>query len=154
MDQDNIPTKESFENSLFEHASKAASRAKGRLGSPLTPENLNTFLKDSLCLRFPTKIVFDRRGLEPHQFAQHEIVQENKKEVCVLHIDPVLKSRPEIIYLIVAYMAASINYGDVVTSNLCEFNGSLLTDMNQDEFYNKICQIADSIGLKENLHSE
>jgi len=119
-------TEQPFNIVLCEHARFAAQRALDRLGAPLSPANLNLFLADARCLRYPTRIIYDRTGLEPQQVAQPFY-------------------RPEIIYLVVAYMAAVINYGDAATPELAEMLGSLLTGIEQEEFYEKMCAIADSL---------
>jgi hypothetical protein len=62
-----------------------------------------------------------------------------------LHVDPALQRTPEIIYLVVAYMAAVINYGDAATPELAEMLGAKLTGIEQEAFYEKMCAIADSI---------
>jgi len=131
-----------FDAALFEHARFAAARARARLGSPLNESTLPLFLGDPQCLRYATRLAFDRGGLDAHQFAQPER-QGNK---CCLHVDPHLKDRPDLLYLAVAYMAAVINYGDAATPELAELHGSLLTGLPQEEFYLKISAIADLIG--------
>jgi len=131
-----------FDAALFEHARFVAERARARLGSPLNETNLPAFLIDPQCLRYATRIAFNRTGLEPHQFAQPEL-QGNE---CCLHVDPHLKNRPDMLCLAVAYMAAVINYGDAATPELAELHGSLLTGLSQEDFYLKISAIADLIG--------
>jgi hypothetical protein len=130
-----------FDAALFEHARFAAARARARLGSPLSAANLPAFLTDLQCLRYRTRLAFDRTGLEPHQFAQPEL-QGNE---CCLHVDPHLKDKPDLLYLAVAYMAVVINYGDAATPELAELHGSLLTGLSQEDFYLKVSAIADLI---------
>lgn len=131
-----------FDAALFEHARYAAARARARLGSPLNEATLPLFLSDPQCLRYATRLAFDRSGLDAHQFAQPELLGKE----CCLHVDPHLKDRPDLLYLAVAYMAAVINYGDAATPELAELHGSLLTGLPQEEFYLKISAIADLIG--------
>jgi hypothetical protein len=134
-----------FQAALYEHARIAARRAHARLGGPLTQANLEQFLTDELCLRYPTRIIFDRTGLEPHQVAQ-PLYRESREGIFYdLHVDPALQQAPEHLYLVVAYMAAVINYGDAATPELAELLGALLTDIEQEPFYEKLCAIADSV---------
>ncbi len=130
---------------LFEHARYAAQRARKRLGAPLNAHNLHIFLTDTECLRYPTRIVFDRNNLEPHQFAHPMHIATKQGLMCELHVDPRLNDTPELLYLVVAYMAAVINYGEAATPELAEMQGALLTGIDQEAFYEKICAIADSI---------
>ena len=134
-----------FNAALFEHARFAAQRAQARLGGPLNSASLDQFLTDSLCLRYPTRIIYDRTGLEPHQVAQPFYRQSRDGIFCDLHVDPDLQKTPETNYLVVAYMAAVINYGDAATPELAELLGALLTGMDQETFYEKMCAVADSV---------
>jgi hypothetical protein len=138
-------TEQPFDVALCEHARYAAQRARKRLGGPLTADNLQLFLADRECIRYPTTIVYDRSGLEPHQFAQPLYIASKEGLGCELHVDPKLKQMADRLYLVVAYMAAVINYAEAATPDLAEMAGALLTGMHQEAFYEKICEIADSI---------
>jgi hypothetical protein len=134
-----------FAIALFEHARFSSQRAQERLGGPLSPANLDLFLTDARCLRYPTRIIYDRTGLEPQQVAQPFFQQAKGGLYCDLHVDPALKKTPERMYLVVAYMAAVINYGNSATPELAEMLGALLTGIEQEDFYQRMCAIADSI---------
>jgi hypothetical protein len=134
-----------FHPALFEHARFAAQRAHARLGGFLNPSNLDKFLEDNLCLRYPTRIIYDRTGLDPHQVAQPFYRQSRDGVFCDLHVDPELQKTPGSNYLVVAYMAAVINYGDAATPELAELYGALLTGIDQEMFYDKMCAVADSV---------
>jgi len=134
-----------FYAALFEHARFAAQRAQARLGGPLSPASLEQFLSDPLCLRYPTRIIYVRDGLEPHQVAHPFYRQSRNGVFCDLHVDPLLRKMPEAIYLVVAYMAAVINYGDAATPELAELFGALLTGMDPEMFYTTRCAVADSV---------
>lgn len=143
----------SFNTALCEHARFAAQRALRKLGGVLTVQNLHLFLSDRDCVRYPTTIVFDREGLDGHQFAQPVHGVSKKGIQCELHVDPRLKNLPDALYLVVAYMTAVINYGDAVTPDIAEMTGALLTGMTQETFYIKLCEIADSIGCATSAQS-
>ncbi len=137
-----------FKGALEDHARFAAERARQRMGGSLTPDTLDLFLRDTQCLRHPTTIIYDRSGLEPHQFAQPFIGGSDAEDrTCLLHIDPVLRDKPEWVCLAVAYCAAEINYGPVVTPEIAELHGGILTRMTTGACYKKICALADSLFL-------
>ncbi|MFC1736586.1 hypothetical protein ACFL1X_10755 [Candidatus Hydrogenedentota bacterium] len=129
---------------LREHALFATQRARDLLGSVLSTDNLERFLKESLCLRYPTEIVFTRSELEPHQFAQPFFSGEGEGRTCELRIDPSFDQRPDDLPWLVAYMAAAINYGGQATPELCEIAGAELMGVSQESFYTKICDLADN----------
>ena len=139
-----------IEASLHNHAKMAAQRALGKLGGPLVSANLDRFLGDSDCIRYPTEIVFDDTGLDPHQFAEPFFEDAGKERRCRLHIHPRFAKHPEALPYFVAYMAAVINYGKVVSTQLCEEFGAALVGMEPGAFYEKICALYDA--ASENLH--
>ena len=140
---DGIGDEETLRVTLLRHAQEAASRATVKLGGPLTTQNLEAFLADNDCVKYPTLIVFDESPLEPHQFAQ-PIVENGE---CLLHIHPHYASRPECVTTIAAYMAGAINYGAAVTLDVCEAYGAGVTCLSRDEFYRTVCQVADELPL-------
>ena len=139
---------EDLNEALFSHARRAAFRSRDRLGGPLCPENMPVFLNDPSFIRYPTKIVFSREGLEAHQFAQPFFIQSPGETRCLLHVDPRLQGRDDLLVLVVAYMAAVINYGNAATPEVAELQGSILTGMPPEDFYKKICEISDSLSLQ------
>jgi hypothetical protein len=136
-------------DALKAHARDKALQATKRLGGPLTSDNIEVFLKDPGCLRYKTRIVFTREGLDPHQFAQPNMSKEDAWYTCTLHIDPALQTRQELIHFVIAYMASVINYGDAANPELAEIYGSILTGLPPGDFYRKICGIADELTLPE-----
>lgn len=128
---------------LRKHALKSAKETKAKLGGPLTTDNLQKFLTDKRCLRYETTLCFDSEGLDPHQFAEPTFENVDSERHCVLHIRSKYENHPEKVLLIVAYMAAAINYSQAASAPLCELLGAALVDMKIDDFYEKVCAIAD-----------
>ena len=132
------------EESLRTHAQTAAQRALGKLGGPLVSANLAGFLGDSDCIRYPTEIVYDGTGLDPHQFAEPFFEDVDGARHCRLHVHPRFAGHPEALPYFVAYMAGAINYGKVVSTQLCEAFGAALVGMEPDAFYEKVCALYDA----------
>jgi hypothetical protein len=132
---------------LSGHARFAALRARHALGEGLHPANLHRFLADPKCLRYPTELVFSREGLDAHQFAEPFYVGRGQEQRCCLHVDPRLQENREALCLVAAYMAAAINYGQAATPETALLQGSLLFGLLPEEFYARICRVADSLGL-------
>ena len=139
-----------IESSLHTHANMAAQRALGKLGGPLVAANLDSFLSDSDCIRYPTEVIFDETGLDAHQFAEPFFEDVGEERRCRLHVHPRFAKHPEALLYFVAYMAAVINYGKVVSTQLCEEFGAALVGMEREAFYQKICALYDA--ASENLH--
>jgi hypothetical protein len=128
---------------LDDHAERAADRAIAVIGGPLTVDTLPRYLDHEACLRLPTRIVFDATGLDPHQFGESFLVESGGGRTCELRIHPRFAARPELVPLFVGYLSPVINYGPVVSSDLCEWYGARLTSMDRDTYYEILCRAVD-----------
>lgn len=136
-----------FSSALAGHARNAALQARHTLGECLNPKNLSRFLTDPHCLRYPTELMFSREGLDAHQFAEPFYTGLGTEQHCCLHVDPRLRENSEALCLVTAYMAAAVNYGTAATQQTALLQGSIVSGLSPDEFYVRICDIADSLGL-------
>lgn len=121
--------------------------------SPLGFEKLEAFLNDPECVRYPTRLVYEFGDMAPHQFAQPDIdwrSSESSGPGRVLYLRPILAqpANREMILHAVAYMVPVINYGEVVTDALCLHYGATLLGLMEDEFYERICAVADTVGAE------
>lgn len=136
-------SEEEMGTALRDHALGTAQRVLSRLGGPLDARTLEQFMALEGGLRYPTELRFDGKGLEAHQFAQPAFRGAGRKRRCVLHIHPRYEEQVDAHPYIVAYMVAAINYGAAATGSLCELLGAALVGMSVDDFYEKICYLAD-----------
>jgi len=136
------------QDSLREHLLAQAVVAHQKHG-PLTFEKLDALLHDPDCLRYPVRLVYELGEMAMHQFAQPDIDWRNtEQEGRVLYVRPVLRERPDLLPLVVAYMIPLINYGDIVADDHCLRYGAALLGMMEDEFYGEICRLADFVGAE------
>jgi hypothetical protein len=134
---------------LAEHLVERAVFAHARYGG-LRPDNLETFLGDRECVRYPTRLVLEFGQMEENQFAQPEPdVTADGERGCALFVRPLLGKRPDYLTAAVAYMIPVINYGSVVKDDYCLIFGAALQGMTTDEFYRLICEIADHCGAEK-----
>jgi len=146
---DELPPADSHEAQLLlgalldEHAERAADRAIAILGGALTVETLPKYLDHEACLRYPTRIVFDAAGIEANQFGEPFLVDFGGRRTCELHIHPRFVDRPALVPLFLAYLSPVINYGPIVSFELCEWYGARLTGMEQDVYYQMLCSSID-----------
>jgi hypothetical protein len=52
------------------------------------------------------------------------------------------------VLLAVAYFIPLINYGDIVTDDLCLRYGAALLGMSPDDYYRRICDLAEKVGAE------
>jgi len=136
------------QQSLREHILAQAVVAHQKHG-PLTFEKLNALLHDPDCLRYPVRLVFEFGEMAMHQFAQPDIDWRNTpQDGRVLYVRPLLRERPDLLPLAVAYMIPLINYGDVISDEHCLLYGATLLGMLEEEFYQAICLLAEIVGAE------
>ena len=134
------------EDSLKQRLQEQATFSHLRHGS-LTPENLEAFLADPDCVRYPTRLVYEFGEMAMHQFAQPDFDYRKPDENGrVLYLRPFLRDRPHLVVLAVAYMTPLLNYGEIIKDEHCLLFGATLLGLMEDEFYQKICALADLVG--------
>ena len=139
------------QQSLREHLMAQAVVARHKHG-PLTVDRLDALLHDPDCLRHPVRLVFEFGEMAMHQFAQPDIDWRNSElDGRVLYLRPLLRNRPDLLPLAVAYMIPLINYGDIITDEHCLAYGATLWGMMESEYYEQICALADVVGAEERL---
>jgi len=139
------------QESLREHLVAQAVVAHQKHG-PLTAETLAALLQDPDCLRYPVRLVFEFGEMAMHQFAQPDIDWRNQEhDGRVLYLRPLLRDRPDLLPLAVAYMIPLINFGDIVTDEHCLLYGATLTGQMEGEYYRALCALADLLGAETRI---
>ncbi len=137
------------EDGLAAHLLERANYACYKYGG-VSPANFGTFLEDRECVRYPTRLIFEFGEMGMHQFAQPGPDPRDPDHACVIYLRPVLAQRPDLVALAIAYMTPVLNYGEVITDEHCLIYGAVLQGMGEEEFYRKICGLAEFVGA-ENL---
>jgi hypothetical protein len=136
------------QQSLREHLLAQAIVAHQKHG-PVTADKLDALLQDPDCLRHPVRLVFEFGEMAMHQFAQPDLDWRNtEQDSRVLYLRPLLRERPDLLPLAIAYMIPAINYGDIISDEHCLLYGAALMGMMEDEFYAAICRLADLVGAE------
>ena len=134
------------EDSLRDHIAAQAVVAHHK-HAPLTFAGLDALLADPERLRHPTRLVFEFGEMSGHQFADPgPDLRHPEQDGRVLYLRPLLRDRPDLALLAVAYMIPVINYGNIVTDEHCVRYGAALLGMMEEEFYNAVCRMADYTG--------
>lgn len=138
-------TVEEAENSLNEHVKNKALEARKNYLDELDKGIFENYLKDSNCVRFPVQIVYSIEGLQSGEFAYPQQNSEKASDGYTLFVHPKFEHRKDLLPLIVAYHMVVVNYGDIVTNEQAELYGATLLNMPADVYYQKLCEIADSL---------
>ena len=119
---------------------------------PITADKLDALLHDPVCLRYPVRLVFELGEMALHQFAQPDIDWRSpEQDGRILYLRPVLRDRPDLIPLAVAYMIPLINYGEIISDEHCLRYGATLLGLMEDEYYRQMCALADFIGAEPRI---
>jgi hypothetical protein len=113
---------------------------------PRSLAELELLLKDPECVRYPVRLAFEFGEMAMHQFAQPDVdYRHADQNGRVLYLRPVLRDRPELIVPAVAYMLPVINYGEIIQDEHCMLYGATLLGLMEEEFYARICALADFV---------
>jgi len=136
------------QQSLRDHLLAQAVLAHQKHG-PVTADKLDALLRDPECLRYPVRLVFEFGEMAMHQFAQPDLDWRNtEQDGRVLYVRPLLRARPDLLPLAVAYMIPLINYGDIITDDHCLLYGAALLGMLEHEYYARLCALSDFLGAE------
>lgn len=136
------------QDSLRLHVVAQAEVAREKHG-PFPGGDLEALLRDPACVRHPVRLVFEFGEMAMHQFGQPDLDWRNiGTDGRVLYLRPMLRDRPELVLPAVAYLLPLINYGDVVTDDVCLAYGAALLGLEPKEFYRRICALADCVGAE------
>ncbi len=117
--------------------------------APLTSTTLDALLHDPECLRHPVRLVFEFGDMAMHQFAQPDVDwRDPEGPGKVLCLRPLLRGRPDLVPVAVAYMIPVINFGDIVSDAHCLLYGATLLGLTEAEFYQQVCHLADFVGAE------
>jgi hypothetical protein len=136
------------QKSLRDHLAAQAIVAHQKHG-PLTADKLDALLQDPECLRHPVRLVYEFGEMALHQFAQPDMDWRNTgQDGRVLYLRPMLRNRPDLLPLAVAYMIPVLNYGDIIADEHCLLYGATLLGLMEEEFYRQLCALSDCLGAE------
>ena len=138
-------TGEDGEKALRGHVVSKALFAREKYGGSVGYPEILQMLEDPEVVRFSTHIRFDAEPLRSSEFGHATPLGESPQQGYALFIHPAFKDREDILPLLVAYHIVTVNYGDVATMEEAELFGSTLLGMGQDEYYEALCELADSL---------
>ncbi len=142
-------TEEDARESLRNHILVKTAEARTKYGIPdgaaVGLEQIRAMLEDSEVVRYKTRVSFDAGALEAGEFAFAEPAGEHPSDGFTLHIHPALERCPDDLPLAIAYHIVTINYGEIAGSTEAELFGANLLGLDVDDYYQRLCAIADSL---------
>ncbi len=127
------------------HAEAKAREIRSRYGPDIDHAVLLRILEDRRSIRYPVEIRFTADGIEPGMFGKTEQIAEDPADGYVIYLHEHFRDRPEVLPALVLYQSVLVNYGDLATAYDAEIFGSGVLGMDQDEYYELIVDLTDSI---------
>lgn len=131
---------------LLEHAVSRAIEARRKCAGRIDASAILRLLSERDIVRFPTALSFDDRRLEPGEFGQALARGEHPSHGFDLVLRRCYEIRPEVWPMLIAYHIPPINYGDIVTPEVCEAFGAALLGMDVEAYYEELCRLTDESG--------
>jgi hypothetical protein len=141
----NAPTESDGKRALRDHAIERARLARHRHGPTFDSGSILRLLDDREFVRYPVGIRYDATGLQRGEFGHAEPLADHPRGGFCLFLHPALESLPELLPLAIAYHIPPVNYGDITEAEDCEAFGATLLGMDTDEYYSRLCALADSL---------
>ena len=132
-------------SAVSEHAAEKAKQIRAKYGPTINYQVLLGILEDRKSIRHPVKIAFTSKGIEPGMFAKTEPVSEDPTEGYTVFLHEQFRDREEVLPALILYQTVIANYGDLATAIDAEIFGAGVLGMDRDEYYELICESADSI---------
>ena len=146
-------TEQDAQTALKDHLEEKAMNARLSHGMYIDADTIIKMLDDPNFVRYPLSIKFDAEHLLPGEFAMPIPLGDHPSAGYCMCIHPYFEQQPEAWPLLIAYHIPSINYGDIVSNDEAEFYGATLLGMDQESYYQALCELADSIPGASNTSS-
>ncbi len=130
---------------LRDHVIAKAAAARLDRGMYIDAEAIIKLLDDREAVRYPTGVRFDAEPLESGEFAWLMPLGDTPAEGFCLFIHPWFETQPDAWPLIIPYYIPCVNYGEIVSEEECEFYGASLLGLERENYYQALCELADSI---------
>jgi hypothetical protein len=138
-------TEADAKRSLREHVFEKARNAHLKFGFCIDAPTVMRIIDSREVVRYPLGIRFDAGPLQTGEFACLEALGDHPSRGYCLFVHPCFEKRAEVLPLIVAYYIPSVNYGEIVSSEEAELFGATLLGMDVEEYYQALCDLADSV---------
>jgi hypothetical protein len=138
-------TPEEGRAALHGHLIDKATVAREKYGPVFDEGTLRMMLEDPEVARFPTSLVFGDDDLMSGEFAWARPRGERPSDGFDLVVHPFFRDRGDALPLLVGYHLPSVNYLDVASREEAELFGAVLNGMEVDTYYERLCELADSI---------
>ncbi len=151
-------TPEELRESMNLHLCQKAQEIIDKYGAVNSLSVLSEIIEDRKFVRYPVSIIFDSTKVDTGLFITTEVnlsEQEHKSEDSEyvkqvdrsydFYVHEYFQEQPDKLLPLILYHLPTVNYGDIATYEDSEVFASALLQMPQDDYYQLVCELADSI---------
>ncbi len=152
-------TQQELRESMNLHLRQKAQEIIDKYGSGITFSVLQDILQDRKFVRYPVNIIYDSARIEAGLFISTEMTlaaqghRSDEDDDYVKQVDrsydfivhEFFKGQPDKLLPLVLYHLPTVNYGDIATYEDAEVFASALMQMEQDDYYQLVCDLVDAI---------
>jgi hypothetical protein len=139
-------TADDAKQSLTAHVAAKGAEICAKYGPGLGWKELQQLLQDRNFVRYPCEIVFDASQLDPGEFAFPVMKGERPEDGFMLHVHPFYMLELPMVPYLVLYQLVAVNYGGFASADDAEAFGAAALGLSCDEYYTKLCELADQLG--------
>jgi hypothetical protein len=141
-------TSDDFKQSLNSHVALKGAEVREKYGPNIGWTELQRILEDRACVRYPCEIRFGAQSLLEGETAHPVSNGERPEEGFTIVVHPHFASDVAECVHLVLYQLVLVNYGEFASSDDAETFGSTVLGLPKDEYYERLCELADRLGMR------
>ncbi|RPJ24766.1 MAG: hypothetical protein EHM35_16080 [Planctomycetaceae bacterium] len=139
-------TPEDARQSLAAHVAEKGAAIFEKYGPHIGWSELLKILEDRACVRYPCHIVFDASELQPGEFAHPVPDGKRPEDGFTMQVHPLFMTALEEAPVLVLYQLVLVNYGAFASPEDAETFGAAALGLSKEDYYQRVCQLADQLG--------
>jgi hypothetical protein len=139
-------TVDDFKQSLNAHVAAKGEEIHVRYGPHIGWAELQRILNDRAAVRYPCELVFDASALQAGEFAHPIPKGACPEDGFTMFVHPYFMTQLEYVPWLVLYQLVCVNYGEFASADDAETFGAAALGISRDDYYAKLCELADQIG--------
>ena len=133
--------------SLTDHVTNKGLEIFAKYGPTLGWTELQQLLQDRACVRYPCEIVFDAAPLQEGEFAHPVQRGASPEDGFTMYVHPIYMIDREEVVALVLYQLVAVNYGEFAAAGDAECFGAAALGLTCDEYYDRLCELAERVGV-------
>ena len=138
-------TPDDVKQTLADHVAVKGTEIFCKYGPRLGWLELLRLIEDRDYVRYPCVIAFEALHLQSGEFAHPVPLGERPEDGFNLYVHPHLQADSDAVVAAVLYQLVVVNYGGFAAAEDAEMFGAAALGLTRDEYYARICAIADSL---------